>query len=147
MYVYSPVFYYAGFYISPIAIKVFLSVYIHVVLVVVLLPLQCRGVEQSHMTGCRSTSITFFEPFVVVVINVHGKHMTAFYCIFCRVCFLMLSLAYKYFKGQVLGSQELDDLLTGLRSNRLLKYSYILTGKLCMCMYAKFYVPYVCVIV
>ena len=38
------------------------------------------------------------------------------------------SLAYKHFKGQVLGSQELDDLLTGLRSNRLLKYSYILTG-------------------
>lgn len=36
--------------------------------------------------------------------------------------------AYKHFKGQVLGSEELNDLLTGLRSNRLLKYSYILTG-------------------
>ena len=35
--------------------------------------------------------------------------------------------AYKHFKGQVLGSEELDDLLTGLRSNGLLKYSYILT--------------------
>ena len=30
--------------------------------------------------------------------------------------------AYKHFKGQVLGSEELDDLLTRL------KYSYILTG-------------------
>ena len=36
--------------------------------------------------------------------------------------------AYKHFKGQVLGSEELDDLLTGLSSNGLLKYSYILTG-------------------
>ena len=40
--------------------------------------------------------------------------------------------AYKYFKGQVLGSEELDDFLTGLRSNGLLKYSYILTGN-CSC--------------
>ena len=48
----------------------------------------------------------------------------------------------------MLGSEELDDLLTGLRSNRLLKYSYILTGmyvritvcvRHCVCMR----VPYV----
>ena len=42
--------------------------------------------------------------------------------------FVAIVIAYKHFKGQVLGSEELDDLLTGLRSNRLLKYSYILTG-------------------
>ena len=41
---------------------------------------------------------------------------------------IIIVTAYKHFKGQVLGSEELDDLLTGLRSNGLLKYSYILTG-------------------
>ena len=41
---------------------------------------------------------------------------------------VIIVTAYKHFKGQVLGSKELDDLLTGLRSNGLLKYSYILTG-------------------
>ena len=54
--------------------------------------------------------------------------------------------AYKHFKGQVLGSEELDNLLTGLMSNGLLKYSYILTGN-CSCIcetlqghkFAKFY--------
>ena len=54
--------------------------------------------------------------------------------------------AYKHFKGQVLGSEELDDLLTGLRSNRLLKYSYILTGmyaQQCVCMCACMCVRYV----
>ena len=39
--------------------------------------------------------------------------------------------AYKHFKGQVLGSEELEDLFNGLRSNGLLKYSYILTGTSC----------------
>ena len=38
----------------------------------------------------------------------------------------------QHFKGQALGSEKLDKLLTGLRSNGLLKYSNILTGN-CSC--------------
>ena len=36
---------------------------------------------------------------------------------------------YKNVKGQVLNSNELLDLYTGLTANELDKYSYILTGK------------------
>ena len=46
----------------------------------------------------------------------------------CQYLHCVTVTAYKHFKGQVLGSEELDELLTGLRSNGLLKYSYILTG-------------------
>ena len=46
--------------------------------------------------------------------------------------------AYKHFKGQVLGSEELDDLLTALRSNKLLKFSNILTGTSCTCVHVKY---------
>ena len=46
----------------------------------------------------------------------------------CQYLHCVTVTAYKRFKGQVLGSEKLDDLLTGLRSNGLLKYSYILTG-------------------
>ena len=48
----------------------------------------------------------------------------------CQYIHGVIVTAYKHFRGQVLGSEELDELLTGLimRSNGLLKYSRILTG-------------------
>ena len=36
---------------------------------------------------------------------------------------------YVGFKGQVLGAEDLDALVTGLRSNNLLKYTHLLTGE------------------
>ena len=36
---------------------------------------------------------------------------------------------YKTFKGQVLNANDLDQLIDGLRSNELLSYDYLLTGK------------------
>ncbi|CAI8017782.1 Pyridoxal kinase, partial [Geodia barretti] len=38
------------------------------------------------------------------------------------------SAGYKEYRGQVLDSDNLDALITGLRSNSLLKYTHILTG-------------------
>jgi pyridoxine kinase len=38
------------------------------------------------------------------------------------------SAGYKEYRGQVLDSENLDALITGLRSNGLLKYTHILTG-------------------
>ncbi len=41
---------------------------------------------------------------------------------------LVLFAGYKQFKGQVLHSKELEDIISGLRVNDLLHYSHILTG-------------------
>ena len=49
----------------------------------------------------------------------------------CQYVYGVTVTAYKHFKGQVLGSKDLDDLFNQLRSNGLLKYSYILTGTSC----------------
>ena len=39
---------------------------------------------------------------------------------------------YSNYRGQVLNSDDLDTLVTGLRSNSLLKYTHILTGEFCL---------------
>lgn len=44
---------------------------------------------------------------------------------FSNVTFL---LGYKHIKGQVLKSEELEELFNGLKDNESLKYSHILTG-------------------
>ena len=44
------------------------------------------------------------------------------------ICRLYKLAGYKEFRGQVLDSENLDALITGLRSNGLLKYTHILTG-------------------
>lgn len=44
------------------------------------------------------------------------------------VPYCCLLLGYEQFKGQVLEAAELDVLITGLRSNNLLKYTHVLTG-------------------
>lgn len=38
------------------------------------------------------------------------------------------SIGYTHCKGQVLNSEDLQDLVDGLRQNGLLNYSHILTG-------------------
>lgn len=42
---------------------------------------------------------------------------------------LICCSGYKEFKGQVLNSSDLASLVGGLRSNNLLRYSHMLTGK------------------
>ena len=41
---------------------------------------------------------------------------------------MFLSEEYNVSKGQVLGSSELRDLVSGLRANGLLSYTHLLTG-------------------
>ena len=43
-------------------------------------------------------------------------------------CHSQIFAGYPVFKGQVLGSCELNDIYEGLKVNNLLRYSHLLTG-------------------
>ena len=55
-------------------------------------------------------------------------------CLQSQLCMFVAQLChspgYKVFKGQVLNSTNLSELIEGLRSNSLLHYSHVLTGNM-----------------
>ena len=76
------------------------------------------------MKSIQWTQYSFLTTQVYLLLHNYGMQLNEIVYIVMLLC-----IEYREYGGQVLTSDDLQDLISGLRNNDLLHYSHLLTGK------------------
>ena len=76
------------------------------------------------MKSIQWTQYSFLTTQVYLLLHNYGMQLNEIVYIVMLLC-----IEYREYRGQVLTSDNLQELISGLRNNDLLHYSHLLTGK------------------